>query len=140
MSNNRDLSHVWGNLKSDRQGVRVINALRRAGCKQIEQALEMSDKTLLRISGVGPKGVKRLRQEQQFTTDIVKYTKVEWNKDMSSTPVGVWLVVSFGFDHWARAMIADNGRYKGRWINEDFDLIDLDDPIAWAYDLSPLVE
>lgn len=62
------MSAQWGNLKSDRQGMRVINALRRAGCKRIEQALEMSDRTLLRISGVDPKGVKRLRQEKRTIT------------------------------------------------------------------------
>lgn len=61
------MSAQWGNLKSDRQGTRVINALRRAGCPNIGAALSWTDKSLLQIPGIGPKGVKRLRQETKIT-------------------------------------------------------------------------
>lgn len=82
----RDLFHIWGSLKSDRLGVRVMNALRRAGCPSIETALDMKDKTLLQISGIGPQGIKRLRQEENHRPKKIHTKLREVLRSIESVP------------------------------------------------------
>lgn len=76
----------WGTLKSDRLGVRVMNSLRRAGCPSIESALDMKDKTLLQIPGIGPQSVKRLRQEESYRPKKISTKRREVLRSIESMP------------------------------------------------------